>query len=539
MLIVLPFCRKDAEDMEKLILWMLELDRGAPYDCLLSYDDDTPLGWVDRVEAAAKRFFKSVARFSYCQPPVPGWPAAPNWAWQSVARFMYERQPREPWFWIESDAIPIKSGWLTTIVSEFLGSGKDFGGHVVETMGHMNGVGIYPWNVMARSDRAMLTRGAAWDYVLKDAETGCIVELNHLMQHAWNVRHDGLVWNGDGRPISFRSRDDLVRYLDFNCYLFHRCKDGSLIDQLKAWKEDQRQKDIDTEKEKVISVEVNVPNFTENAVEFVPDLDFNGRTEIFIVTYRNDAAWLEYCLRAIRKFCTGFAGITVAYPETDFQFFKKMRTKYNINPHMYDEVRGRGMIQHMAMMAMADKIVPKGTEFVFHLDSDCIYKIQTTPSHYFHEGKPVMLKRSYESLVDGKGVVSDCAQWRGPTSAQIGFDPVWYTMCRHPNVFPIGFYQPYREHIEKVQNMGFMMYMLGGKNSFPQDRMDWTAMGAWAHKFMFDSFHWIDIGKDAPPADRQKTYWSHSGILPEHKEEMEGFLNTYVPTAEETERMAQ
>lgn len=526
--------------MERLVRWMLELDRGAPYDCLLSYDEDCTPEQVHGVFTLASQYFKSVEKFSYTTPPVPGWPAAPNWAWQSTARHIFDRPVKQPWFWIEADAIPIQSGWLMRIVEEFEASGKEFGGHVVETMGHMNGVGIYPWNVMAKSVEAMLTRAAAWDYVLKDAEFGVTAELNHLMQHAWNVRSDGVVWNGDGNPISFRSRDDLVKYLDFNCYMFHRCKDGSLMDQIREWKKVEQGLAIEEEKRKAMSVETNVPDFvSKTAVDMVTDSAVGLPVEILIVTYRKDAEWLDYCLKAIKKFCTGFSGITVAYPAADYPVFKKLVGKYDITPHIYDESPGRGMIQHMAMMAMADTIVPRGTGFVFHLDADCIYKMATTPADYFIGGKPVMLKRSYESLVDDKGIISDCAQWREPTHKQIGFDPEWYTMCRHPNIFPIGFYKPYREHIENLHKKPFMRWMLEGKNKFPQNRMDWTAMGAWAHKFMHDQFHWIDLSKEPPPHDRQKTYWSHSGILPEYRAEIEGFLSTYVPAGEDLERMAQ
>jgi hypothetical protein len=401
MLIVLHFCRKDAADMERLVRWMLELDKGAPYPCLLSFDEDTTPEQVHGIFTLAQQFFASVEKFSYSTPPVPGWPAAPNWAWQSTARHIYERPVKSPWFWIEADAIPIQPGWLTTIVSEFEASHKDFGGHVVETMGHMNGVGIYPWDVMARSEKAMLTRAAAWDYVLKDAEFGVTVELNHLMQHAWNVRHDGIVWNGDGNPISFRSRDDMVKYLDFNCYLFHRCKDGSLMEQIREWKRVEAGLNAEEEKRKAMAVETNVPNFTSNAIEIPADANFTDSAHIFIVTYRKDAEWLDYCLRAIRKFCTGFSGITVAYPHADYPFFKKMVGKYDIIPHLYDESPGRGMIQHMAMMAMADTIVPHGTKFVFHLDADCIYHITTTPANYFIDGKPVMTRASSPTAPSG------------------------------------------------------------------------------------------------------------------------------------------
>ena len=111
-------------------------------------------------------------------------------------------------------------------------------------------------------------------------------------------------------------------------------------------------------------------------------------------------------------------------------------------------------------------------------------------------------------------------------------------MCRHPTVLPVELYKPYREHIEKVHGMPFVDYMVSGKNSFPQDRLDWTAMGSWAHTHMHDRFHWIDIGVEPAPKDKQKTYWSHAGVNNWAKDEMESFIR-YKPTEHELERMAQ
>lgn len=521
--------------MRRNLEWCLELDAGCGRPCLLAYDTLTSKQDVAAIGALAQKYFTEVRHCEYSEPPVKGWPAACNWAWQSVARWMFESPLKQPWLWLEADAVPLKPGWVLTLEKAHTEGGKSFGGHVVKDMNHMNGVGIYPWDVMRRNEMAMLTRAAAWDVVLKpNVEHDC-VRLNHLIQHAWNVHpvDRNMIWNGDGTPLSFREQADVDRYMDFNAVLLHRVKDGSLIPMLR-----ERHR-AEQEKQRLIeSTEYNVPQHVASvpAVEFKRE-DWHGdkdwpNVHILIVTYWKDAPWLEYCLKALKKFCTGFTGITVAIPRKDFSHFAFMKADYGVTLRLYDETRGKGMIEHMARMAMADEFVPEGTDFVCHLDSDCIFHTPTTPADYFTDGKPVYLFRTWQSLTTedpknpGSKVVSDCAQWFTPTVKQLGFDPDVYTMCRHPSVFPLAFYKQYREHVASVQKMPFLDYMLSGRNEFPQDRMDWTAMGAWAYQMMHGCFHWVDIGAPGAvvPKDRQKTFWSHAGIKPETKAEMEGFL---------------
>ena len=103
-------------------------------------------------------------------------------------------------------------------------------------------------------------------------------------------------------------------------------------------------------------------------------------------------------------------------------------------------------------------------------------------------------------------------------------DVQMYTMTRHPTVFPVQFYAPYRRHVEKVHGRSFFSYMTSGQNAFPQDRMDFTAMGAFAWAQMRDLFHWIDMEKGPYPKDRLKNFWSHGGITREIREEIEKML---------------
>src|SRR6185503_10367462 len=98
-------------------------------------------------------------------------------------------------------------------------------------------------------------------------------------------------------------------------------------------------------------------------------------------------------------------------------------------------------------------------------------------------------------------------------------------MCRHPTIFPIGFYLRHRAHMEKTHHMGMDdFFRTGERNAHPQDRLDFTAFGAWCWRFMREEFHWINCAEESYPADRLKAYWSHGGITPETQSEIESFL---------------
>lgn len=280
------------------------------------------------------------------------------------------------------------------------------------------------------------------------------------------------------------------------------------------------------------SVEVNVPQHTKRGITMEPNLrPVDGPVEILIVTHAKDVPWLEFCLRGLAKHCSGFQGVTIAHPLQEADVFVPLRKRFDIRLYAYPEIPSKGMLQHMVKMAEADMIVPTPTKYVMHLDADCIYHTPTTPEDYFCEGKPVWLIRSWDSLSTedpnnpGSKVVSDCFQWKKPTDEQVGFDTPFYTMCRHPTVMPIAFYRRYRDHLENVQHKPFEVYMVSGRNEFPQDRMDWTAMGAWAYRHMRQEFYWLNIEMNPPPKDRQRTYWSHGGIHESTRSEMEGFLS--------------
>lgn len=653
LVLILPFCSKDGALAVRNLLWMEELDGKLPFDCVLSHDTETPATVVRDMTLIATRVFNKVDVFWYPPAEKRHWPAGPNWAWQNVARYI-EAVVKQPWLFLEADAIPLRKRWLHDIAEEHARVGKAFSGHVVDGMGHLNGSCVYPPNVAAFSVGAFRTEETAWDVVLgadlhlREGGMSPYVHAAHtLFAHCWAINKDtGKAWNGAGEVASFRSMNDLLRLVDVTMAIFHRCKDGSLIDWLRIYHRDpsaamvpqhtvsvsneaqQQHSDsanlrrvdgvapstvaaevlresvhvqpppeavkedpnVQAETEKVTTHEQDRPEDRSNSVAdeqpqavdgqlsgghgdersgvgddatdgsvvataaaqasvaaAAPAVAFQGRCEIFIVTYGlptkrvsgqvvSDFDWLAWCLRCIRRHCTGFTGVTLAIPDRDAKLLAPIANEHAqakggipLKIKMFHEKVGKGFLMHEVVMASADDFVPKDTTHVLHVDADCMFKEAVTPSEYIHGDKPVYVWRSYDSLAemrDGQRVVSDCAQWRAPTEAQLGFAINEYTMLRHPTAFPMGFYKPYREHIEKVHGKPFMDYMLAGRNEFPQSRLDFTAMGAWAYQMMHGAFEWQDIsgGNHLAPKDKLKAYWSHAPISDHIKAEIETYL---------------
>ncbi len=224
MLVVLPFCNKDVVAAERVLEWTISLDKTVPHTCLLAYERGTE---YERVTELANRYFKGVVAYQYDKHiGPPKWPHPQNYAFQTVARWVYDFNGNNTWksfFWWEPDATPLKPGWLKSLEDEYTSAGKPFMGSVVDGFGYMAGVGIYPWNVCDYTTRALLCRAEPWDMVMRDETSPSTHRANHLIQH---VRSE--------EPFVFENSLQIKETLSPSAVLFHRCKDGSLIDGLRG-----------------------------------------------------------------------------------------------------------------------------------------------------------------------------------------------------------------------------------------------------------------------------------------------------------------
>jgi hypothetical protein len=235
MLICLPFYAGDTWLAIKSLKWMQELDGKLDYDCILSFDTQTDPSEVNQL---ASQIFRSVKQCRYKRLPNDGWPIPQNHAFTSTVYFMAKL--KQPWLWVETDSVPMRSGWLDDIAREHKAGRKPFTGHWNEITKVFNGVAVYPPNIGQYSTKALMAtltvgkdgRQPPWDvYCSKEVEKH-LNKANHLFQHIWNNPATNQAWTFPDMKIVH----GIVRK---GIALFHRNKDGSLIDRLR---EDQHGK---------------------------------------------------------------------------------------------------------------------------------------------------------------------------------------------------------------------------------------------------------------------------------------------------------
>jgi len=222
-IVVLPFCSKDAALQQRNLEWCFQMAKGVDHAGLLSVEYGTD---ISKIYAIAECYFRmGVAVFEYVKPPSDKWPDAPNWAWQNTARHIYGSNLKGPWLWLEPDATPLIPFWIDAIEAEYIKGELPFMGHVLEMADgeHMNGVAVYPKDAVDYSTKAMLTRAAPWDVVLSKDALSCVHRANILFAHA--PRYTGLTMSVTdiAVPAKLRQRGSVI---------FHGCNDGSLIDLL-------------------------------------------------------------------------------------------------------------------------------------------------------------------------------------------------------------------------------------------------------------------------------------------------------------------
>lgn len=554
MIIVLPFCNKDALTQVKNLAWMFELDGKTQFECLLAWPDSTKPEFIEKVRAGASKVFAKVHEFTYPEATETTWPAGPNWAWQSVARWIpmitnskgntypFEKVLPDgtPWLFLEADAVPLKPGWMQTLADEYRRGGKPFMGHVVKDMGHMNGVAVYPNHVAFYARDALHAVHSAWDAVLREQTIEFTHNANHLIQHCWVLRNqDTPMHFGDGPAPSFRDPGHMHRILEPNAVLFHRTKDGSLINclmQARTTPKVIKGEPIQPYTGEVSATQVILKGdgpFPEHTgvtavIEAEKPDEYTTekfpKTEIFVVTYgadqgfrvtekgeRIDCRWLQYCLYSIREFASGFSGVTVVCPDRDVEVIEPVCREWgpeNLTLELFTEHEGKGMLHHMAIECMADQFVPTA-DFILHFDSDLIFIEPVTPADYFVDGKPVLLMEAYERFKD---VHPGVMRWQETTQKAIGKPVQFEFMRRHPAVHHRDIYAKTRAMVEAQHKMPFLDWAVSGQNEFPQSWSEYNVLGAVAYIRGRNKYHWINTGDDLPPKSKLWQGWSHGGL---------------------------
>lgn len=249
LLVVIPVCSKDIARALRNIEHCCTLDGTAPFSALISCERSLDVKLL--TEAASRYFTGGVSVFRYDDyVGDSAWPMPQNNAFQEVARGIEtegnkNERRRLPWLFWESDAIPVRAGWISAIAEAHTEGKRHFSGAVTVHMGqsYVPGVAIYPWQISHYLLSALLASNHPWDRVasVRDGMLKRTHDITPLIEHT-----------PERDNTHFVTQDDVARIIPDTAVLFHKCKDGSLLDVLQGRAPDTQGVNDDT-----------VPSFTE------------------------------------------------------------------------------------------------------------------------------------------------------------------------------------------------------------------------------------------------------------------------------------
>jgi len=245
LLFTLAYCQKDAAQADALLHWMEELDREVKHPCLLVVDSKVEPRERAFIKLRADSIFTHVQEIEFKEMPKPEVLRWPLWRYQANQMFLRAAKHvwdhcRLPFFWMEADAAPTRSGWLDDLATSYYQQPMKYHGPIIVAAPnrpqhwperHMAGVAIYPMTAMHVLAK-YCTGEFTWDLgggndVVPQASK-C-----RLIQHNYGPsEHEGWSFEArSGKVVCTHPTQQFV--IRDEALVVHRCKDGSLIRSLR------------------------------------------------------------------------------------------------------------------------------------------------------------------------------------------------------------------------------------------------------------------------------------------------------------------
>jgi len=234
--------------------------------------------------------------------------------------------------------------------------------------------------------------------------------------------------------------------------------------------------------------------------------------DILIVSCQKHYPWLRYCLRSIVRFARGFRQVKILVPVEDCAALSPLLDEVpldgpTIRVMPYEDWPGKGFLRHEYAIMCADDF--SEADFIYHMDSDCLFVEQTSPEDYIVDGKPVLLYGSYHWLVTTQQ--ANLGMWQDGVQKAIGGTSVNEFMRRPQIVHHRKTYGKARECIERHTGMSCADYIRSGPNDFPQQFGEFNTLGEVAWRHFHDDYCWKnqELG-EFPKPHKVCQFWSHS-----------------------------
>lgn len=226
------------------------------------------------------------------------------------------------------------------------------------------------------------------------------------------------------------------------------------------------------------------------------------RSAILIRSYWKDLQWLQLCLRSIALHCFGFSEIVVVLPRSSRAWLDRTplpeiaRVAYC--PDYPDDYLGQQITK-----LFADTYVD--TNFIVHVDSDCIFARPTSPLDLHPDERPIVVTRPVAEL--GRAY-----PWRAATEAFLGCAIPFDFMQRPPFAYPRWLYPMIREHCLNTRRMPLDAYVLSRP---ARGFSEFNALGGYAWLHHRSRFDFRDANATEAPVPYCDWHWSWGGLTPD------------------------
>lgn len=492
--VLFGFCYRDADKTVDLLQWINDLGGCRNHDLILIYPPQTNVGEIELIAKDNWRKVHSVRTHD----EAPGHPWGANLLFKRGVQYV-EHNKLGPFFWLESDAIPLVTGWLDKIEAEYKACGKVFMGyHAMKGQRgqHMNGVGVWS-NVSRLASPAVMCptptselEATTCPFVAFDQVAGAMV-----LQNFHETKLIQFQYKGEEELL----KDESLSWLNPDAVLFHTEKTGKLIPLLRK----------------------RLPAIVARGVQGDPapgDLrvcvPHESRTrpvtDLFIKTWPGDYEWMKYAVRSIDKFCSGFRSLVIVTSDDKCPRPEKIGSKVFVV-----EEGDRGYMHQQICKLNSDHF--SDADFILATDADTIFIRPVTPDSYRDRRNRInwMMTPIKEVTPDERSA------WPRVMERFIGIMPNFEYMRRHPFMVPRWLLQAFRDfcwftHRKTVHD--YVMCQPGREFS------EWNCLGFYAHTFHREAFNFVNTATDPWPELTVRQFWSWGGVEPARRE-LEVFLS--------------
>lgn len=256
------------------------------------------------------------------------------------------------------------------------------------------------------------------------------------------------------------------------------------------------------------------------------------KTDILIVTFKRDFIYLEWCLKSISKFASGFNSIIILIPNQDLSDLLGITTQFPeleslIRIRTGEEWIDKGMTWHMYQIICSDQLTD--ADFICHIDADCIFTAPVTPETFIKDGKPILQYERLESITKRHAGVG---LWGEVTQRCLPFPVHFETMRQHGETYTRETYAETRRLMEVKTGVPVEEYIRSGQNAFPQQWCEFVTLGNVAIHCFWPKYHLVDNALKENPDKGDfpiGQFWSHGAIDQPQDIWWEGKMERIVP----------